>query len=357
MLICLCLFAALDRHRATALQTTLREFALEKGEIDKTDALRDWLARLQTATSARWDDAEAHALVADVWLRLYQLRLIDSLRQVNPWIPPEDANRRTSFSQQLFTLRSLQQREGEAAVTEFLRAGGASDYLRAAKFHAQSARNACPRLSRSHLLLAHVAAASGQPEAMKHHLQRATKLAPGEARLAFESGELLWSGGDATAAAHQWGRSIRLSEGFAAQVVAVPGVDFVSLFDEFYRGDLGLILHLAHALQRAGQEKQALEIAELTMGRLPPAGHLTADEAFSASQLTVMQGHGERAMELLKMAVEARPDEVNWRWMLAKWLLDDGDFEAAELQLTECVRRRPDDKRLIEALNQVQKTK
>ena len=38
MLICLCLFAALDRHRATALQTTLREFALEKGEIDKTES-------------------------------------------------------------------------------------------------------------------------------------------------------------------------------------------------------------------------------------------------------------------------------------------------------------------------------
>ena len=295
-----------------------------------------------------WDDVEAHVLVADVWLRLYQLRLIDSLRQANPWIPPEDANRRTSFSQQLFTLRSLQQREGEAAVTEFLRAGGASDYLRAAKFHAQSARNACPRLSRSHLLLAQVAAASGQPEAMKHHLQRATQLAPGDARLAFESGELLWSGGDATAAAHQWGRSIRLAEGFAAQVVAVPGVDFVSLFDEFYRGDLGLILRLAKALKRAGQEKQALEIAELAMARLPPAGHLTADEAFSASQLAVMQGHGERAMELLKMAVETRPDEVDWRWMLANWLLDSGDLEGAELQLTECVRRQPTDKRLIE---------
>jgi hypothetical protein len=294
------------------------------------------IEQLSAATEGREDDAEAHYYLARLWIFLYRLRALERLHADSP--PGVDRASLWEITSPIVLHRQLCQfaQNGRQADLDSLRSFPVvRDCLRPALRHLVLARRACPLLPDVHLLIAELCGLVADPASDQVPLETARRLAPSDPELLFQAGLLAFQAGRTGQAYDTWRESLLLSSTRLQAILTIvdkqmptPGV-----IEKLLPPSPRLLIQLAqgpyHAQERAGVRRLLTERAE------------TLIEQVDVSKADKYALHGavfalrERFPEAIALGI--RPQEIGWRYELARALQQAGRIEEAFLEARWCV--------------------
>ena len=299
------------------------------------------IEQLSAATEGREDDAEAHYYLARLWIFLYRLRAFEHLLADSPH--GVDRTSLWEITSPIILHRQLCQfaQNGRQADLDSLRSFPVvRDCLRPALRHLVLARRACPLLPDVHLLIAELCGLVADPASDQVPLETARRLAPSDAELLFQAGLLAFQAGRTGQAYDIWRESLALSSTrlqailtIADKQMPIPGV-----IEKLLPPSPRLLIELAqgpyHAQQRAGVRRLLTERADALIEQV----HVSqADKYALHGAVFALRERYPEAIANYKLALGIRPQEIGWRYELARALQQAGRIEEAFLEARWCV--------------------
>jgi hypothetical protein len=373
------LFGSLEMNRAARIEQTVRASQLTKlTEAANPDRIAAASAPLRNALPQRWDDAEAHQHLAQLFLLEYQARTYQNLleqrraaerqkaeqtaetsadqnadadaattanggemetatsasAESEPEPEPRDDElwSRSSLFHLHATIDQLDERQETDRVAA-LRAGTMVDeYLRPAARHLLMARASAPTMPQVHYLLAELSAVIPELDDERVHLDRAQQLSPGNATLWYWSGMLHLAAGRADDACATFRRSLELSPLHVDDIMtAAQGKLTVrQILEQTLPPQADMLLHVARKFfsgdERTRYRMVFLQRAEDALDRtdLPP------DElAYTTATILNLSGRGREAMTFYEDAISRRSNETRWRYEYALMLVELEEYDKA----------------------------
>jgi tetratricopeptide (TPR) repeat protein len=212
------------------------------------------------------------------------------------------------------------------------------DMQRAAR-HLLQAREHCPLLPATHLLLAELSPFIPWLGDEEGHLMRMRNLISTDDRLLMESGFVEFQSGRVDNALADWKRVAEHSpQQFLPQILeyAVQSPELTSEIEKLLPDDPASLVELAKS-RFAGREGTATRERLLARARqLLTTAEATPERHYLEGMILSLEGNSPPAIEQLKKAVELRPEQIGWRYELALVLQRSEKLEAAHEQARLC---------------------
>jgi len=237
-------------------------------------------------------------------------------------------------------------------------------HLRRAAAAALRAARLSPWSGEAYLYLAEVAFVHDpNPQIRSDFLEQASLVRPHDGAVLFARGVEFFQQGRVQEAVALWQQVYHshasLRERLTMHLVGqIPVEVFVQLFAPDAR-DLWVWLETC---RRQGRSSDAREAAVWYIGQVQsqqqrPGQTLTAESWYNLADAYLLLGDKERSVEALAAAVDARPDALAWRTLLAQRLADQGRWQEAIDHVRYCLQRRPYDEQLQQQLAQWERQK
>lgn len=368
------LFGSLEMNRAARIEQAMRQSRLvplaESASPDKVAAAS---APLRNTLPQRWDDAEAHLHLAQLFLLGYQSQTYETLlkqrkaaerqsaaeaeaaaasgdaegeagsdasasasasavEDAEPEPRDEELWSRASLFHLHTTIDQLQQNDKLDEIARLRSGSLVEEYLRPASRHLIMARQFAPTMPQTHYLLAELSEVIPELDDERIHLARAQLLSPGNATIWYWSGMLHLSAGRADDACAAFLRSLEQSPLHLDEImVAAQGKLTVrQLLDQTLPPQADMLLHVARKFF-AGEERTRfrmafLQRAEEALDRteLPPA-----ELAYTNATILNLSGRGSEAMPFYENAILRRSNEYRWRYEYAQMLYELEEYDKA----------------------------
>ena len=353
-----------NRLAATCAEPSWRRYLFldrtlaEVEEAARPKILNSMAEELSAVLKWQPHHARAHQRLAAVHLRLF-----------------DNAQR---LAEVPFALRQIREAAGRsladpatspAAVEDWLRRilGPRRQYLDAALHHAHRAVALCPLQGESYVYLAELAFLEGPDSPGKTaYVAQALKVRPFDGTILFEAGveAMLW--GNLEEAFTHWRKTVRISPATRERVFmlllagGVPAVDIIEALQ--LRSNLpalGVLTQLYRNPKRPdelplvlGCVAQASEDRARTL-KGEDAAKCWLDAAMAHREL----GDFPRRFGCLQNALHCQSINFTARYELGMCLNELGELGQAEIHLTWCLRRRPDNESLRKLLESIAKNR
>jgi tetratricopeptide (TPR) repeat protein len=224
--------------------------------------------------------------------------------------------------------------------------------------HLLRARDLCPLIPETHLLLAANARRLAGAEAPGRYLERVRALAPTDPTLWYLCGRQELIDGQPDRAWSDWRRSLELSDRHLGDVLgtALKRLGPRGLLEQVLPDDPALLVRVGQQLDpdpgpAAGRrpfQERALDL----LGRQPGAGD--PDRLHLKASLQRALGRPAEALESYRAALARRPQEPAWWLEMGELLREQGRLQEARRALLEVVAQQPGDRRARELLESVE---
>ena len=343
---------------AAASRTVRRELPrLNSATSMPESSLAVAIQRLQAVVARQPDDAEAHRVLAELWIYRYRLQVLEVLSsQTRAGGNSAD----WSLTDPVVLYLRIQDwtRAGDSERVDALRnIPQVRDNLVPALRHLSAAQMACPLMPEIDLQLAMLAFVRNPREpAGKAHLRRAVLVSPGDPDLLIRCGTLAQAAGLSGFSHACWHRSLELAPDRLHKIrhlwmnqmtldqelqSILPDSPelLLSLASGSYAGDEHLAIR--HALVLRAQ--QLLEVN---------SGQLTESERLHAlARCSVLRDDPTAAVDYYRQLLVREPLHIEWRLELVGLLHQQGKYRAALDQAELCQAMAPDQATIRERVN------
>jgi tetratricopeptide (TPR) repeat protein len=330
-------------------------------ELDRpapAEAIRGQIEGAGAALARRWDDAEGHRHLAELWIRLYRARATETLRQQFPaansaqhWqaTAPASLHRITSQWLQASNRVSWNALRAEPSVVEC---------LPAAREHLLLSQRACPLLAEVHLRLAELTPVlENTPDADAAHVRRAAMVLPTNPTCRLRGGQLDLASGRIQEACHHWRQSLEWSDQHEREILdqARTLLTTAELVEQVLPARPQSLVRIAR--QRFADGNSPFQLAALLnrAERLLDEPELSeAERSYLRAEIHALRGETADALADYGRAIELNPNEILWRYHYALALVEAGQLEEALVQARWCARRDPlrnDYRQLLERIH------
>jgi O-antigen ligase len=220
-------------------------------------------------------------------------------------------------------------------------------HLEPALSHLLQARDSCPVLAEAQLQLAVNAEQLRQAEPRRAYLERAKLLTPDDPEQWYLCGIQELFDGETEQAWVSWRRSLELSDRFMADILTgvgrtpdVPGA-LSHVLPERPESWLAAAAQLYPAPEASADRRPLLEKA-LALLEQPP-GPQTAADLHTLATTHAALGQAEPAKAAFRLALEKEPQQLGWRYELARLLCEQRRFSEARTELLTILAAQPAD--------------
>jgi tetratricopeptide (TPR) repeat protein len=310
--------------------------------------LRAAIDRLQPIAARRLDDYRVQTRMAKLWTHLYRVTVLPGLRREAP--PDVDLGTLWEQTSPLALHQQIHEavRRGDAASVATLR-GDASvrEFLWPALRHQILARDALPVRAIAHLRLAPLSVLVSEPPGDLVHAQRARRCDPSHPEMLFQIGQLLLQAGQIDQACSTWRDALQLDWEYRDEILAFaePRLPKSTLVSTLFPESPALLIQLLETRYAASGEAQEMRdaILERTTAAIEQLDLPDAERYYWRGRVAAIRQDRLAAIRDYVFAIELRPDEVQWRYELARLLLEHGFLEEARKQAGLCARQKPAD--------------
>ncbi len=336
----------MDVRRLAAIETVHRA-SRRQVNVDHQPAgeIQDDIQRLTEATRDRWDDAEAHLRLAELWTQQFRIEMFGRLRlEADPRAADEALWQLTALS----VLHDRAQPGLGTKLAEHLDElrtdPSIASNLYPATRHLLLARQACPLMAKAHLGLAELAFLTNSPASEATSIRRACRLAPSDARLQYHAGVLDWNARRTSQAAEAWRRSWQITSEFEDEILRqlAKADNADALFEKLLPDRPEVLVGLAETYAKHGEhpQRQAL-LRKKADEALAKVERPTPETYQLRGKLAWLMENDETAVEQYRRALLYEPTNLRWRYELAQILHETGDLEEAYREAKWCLDRQP----------------
>ena len=322
----------------------------EHGKLTPNEELLDHLRSV-----IKWmpEDSRAHAALARLSLKRFEA-IQQSPEAVNP-LPVHQI--RDAAMQSKFKSREQLDRWLVRGVGEHCH------YLDEALRHTRQALAGCPLHGETYLFLAELCfLENALAETKFAYIDQAIRVAPYNGAALIVAGREARLAGDEAQATELWQRAFECSpyeRGILISTAATAGVTPAQFLQTYQPGwpEIGDV-YKAYAKILTPEQSRPLRdnylaVAEAT---IPKLNRTNAAAAYFEMYLVFLEtGPESRALECVERAVEANPNQLQYRVSLAIELRKAGDYAEAEQQLKWCLARDPENREMKQSLAEVVK--
>ena len=346
LLLAACALGSIELHRAAGVEQALDAVRWEQIQEHRTDApLRLWQDLVGEAVHRRWDDADAHRTLAELWMQRYRLATYERLLRQQIDATAEELWDRASLEQLYQAVRDLE-RAGDFSAAERLRQHpDVLAFLSPAWYHTRCARDACPWYPHTHYILAELSSVVGDERDDALHLSRARSLAPGDATLLYSCGILELSSGRIDQACDSWRQSLLLSTLHEADIIqrARAELELAVVIQSVLPQSPAAMLRIA--TQYWGGEPAAQDLIAEAMLRLLDRTATDPESRYLRGTALSIMGRVDEALVELQSAIAGRPTEFEWRFEYARLLHQQGELDEALGQARQCALAKPESRK------------
>ena len=348
-----CAVGSVELYRAADVEQALDVAGLEQIRDEHDDGqLCNWINQINRAVRRRWDDADAHRALAELWIQRYRVATYRRLEQQAGDLEDEEIWDRASLWQLHGSVREAERRGETSTVEQFRQHPDVQAYLKPAWEHAQLARDSCPWFPHTHYMLAELCSVVGNEPDDDVHLARALRLAPSDTTLLYWCGNLELASGRVEQACANWQQSLVLSSQHETEIMnrARNTMDFETVINTVIPQSPAAMFRFAHHHWPTDIAVQQ-SIATIVLQRLEEGDSTEPETHYLRGWALDMLGRSEEALVELRMAVTSQPAKVQWRFDFARLLHQQDRLDEAIEQLKQCVLAEPDSREYREFLN------
>jgi tetratricopeptide (TPR) repeat protein len=209
------------------------------------------------------------------------------------------------------------------------------DYLRV--------RDENPLYARPHLRLAGNRGRLTRPDSAANYLERACLLAPADAAVWYLAGLEQITEGDAGRGWAAWRRSLECSHAYLTAIVprALQRLGAAGLVENVLPSNPPTLIEagrLPELAERPADRRVILARALDSLGRFPPE---SPEARYQRAWLLRETGRVEEAVAAYRLALDASPDQAEWRYEFAELLYRRGDPAGAGRELRRVLELSP----------------
>jgi O-antigen ligase/tetratricopeptide (TPR) repeat protein len=363
LLVALLAWGGMETHAAAVVETAMQHTeSLKLGTPASPPQIERGIDELTRAVAGRPDDAEAQQQLAELWLAHYQAEMTEALRKE---LPSAGATRWAELASS-FTFHErahqLQQHGWAEQLATLCHAPVVQRSLPQAAACAWAAARACPLLVDAHLVLARLAALSGDAQQDRPCLARARRVQPSAPEVLFRCGLLEFQAGRIEQAARDWRGALQLSTRRLEEVLgrAETRLSLPYLVENVLPDRPALLVALARTRYAGPRQAYARQLLTQRSARLLEQLSLADDERhYLRGAVRLLEGRRQEAVAEYEQAVALRPRESAWRYELAVLLKEQGALVQAHDHACGCVATDPRNgvyRRLLEQINHARLT-
>ena len=223
--------------------------------------------------------------------------------------------------------------------------------------HCHRALLACPLQGDGYVYLADLSFLESPSAATKDaYIDQAARVRPHSGVVAFAVGQERALVGDLEGALRHWREAFHQDPKIQSLIieqfsVSIPG----KLFLKHFQPEIDALHILQRNYQRNGRTADAQEVARQLVGKLVAQAEtvdrdVAATSWFEAQAVYAFLQDTPNALKCAWRAVELEADNFAYRSALGTLLLRNQEYAAAARELQWCLRRKPDDPKLVEKL-------
>ena len=247
--------------------------------------------------------------------------------------------------------------------------GRHSRYLDLALQHTHRALALCPLLGEAYLNLGDLCfLENGDRSTQKAYLAQALLVRPFDGTVLFHAGKEAWLAGDYERWLDYWRRAFRSGGFYQRKMIdwlvgrTYPGniQQEIQFFLDVFQPDLAALAHLDYRYREIAWGEETVALRRAYADALEAEAQSSDDERaaelwLKAARLhTEMADHG-RAIAAAQRAKRYEPNNFHAHWVLAHAFMEEQQYAKAEAEISWCLRREPDDRRLNAMRRQVVK--
>lgn len=343
---------------AAASRTVRRELPrLNSATSMSESSLAVAIQRLQAVVARQPDDAEAHRVLAELWIYRYRLQALEVLAaQTRASGAPADWNLTDPVVLYLRIHDWI--RSGDSERVDALRnIPQVRDNLVPAWSHLSAAQTGCPLMPEIDLQLAMLAFVRNPREPVgEAHLQRAVLVSPGDPDLLIRCGTLAQAAGLSEFSHACWHRSLELAPDRLHKIrhLWMNQITLDQELQSILPDSPELLLSLA-SVSYAGDEHRAIRHALVLRAQQlleVKSGQLTESERLHAlARCSVLRDDPTAAVDYYRQLLVREPLHIEWRLELVGLLHQQGKYQAALDQAELCQAMAPDQAAIRERVN------
>jgi len=338
-----CLFGGVELYRAAGVERALQKMQLVQIRDQRDDRqLVVWLNELNPAVTGRWDDADAHQTLAEIWIQRYRVATFNRISARPENMSDEELWDRASVWQLHGTISAAERQGDQATVDQLRNHPDVRELLQPAWNHARLGRDSCPWLPFLHYTLAELCQAVGDEPNEAMHLSRARRLAPSDATLAYWSGILQLGSGRAEEACESWRQSLHVSRQYESEIMrrAREAMSFETVLETVMPASPATMMELTRRYWPDDEAAQQL-MASTVLPQLDQLDGVDSESLYLRATALQILGRTDEALAALQRAVSRQPAQIEWRFEMAQLLYELGRLDEAHDQLGRCVRAAP----------------
>lgn len=273
--------------------------------------------RLTGAVRNRWDDANAHLRLAQLWIQLYRLHALKEFKRELPAQSEAQLWRLTDIAQLHARAADLASVKNSVELDRMRHEPLVARYLSQAWNHLLWARQACPWLAETHLDLAALCFLAGDPSADQGHLDHVLLLAGHDPEYLYAVG-LLDLNDDRTADAYRnFKASWTLSTYHDYDIISTLSrrLTLPQMLDLVVPASPEIMVKMARQIYVGSQNARERQLLMRRAEQLLSTLSMDRAEKFHArAGLEVLKNDLPQALADYQRATQLRPYDANWRY-------------------------------------------
>ena len=301
-------------------------------------------------------DVPTHLRAARLRLRRFQLQALAAFHESTDHEVAADAEERVSLQAMHAELMRHSETDREARRNDLLAQSIVGENLPAAADHLRSVRDHSIFLPSVHLQLGLLAPLVGEDDLP--HLRRASMLSRSDEDLNYGIGMLHYQASRYDAMLESWQRSLELSHDklVNALTLSLTCVDGPTVAKKLFSSDPHRLFETLERLPDVGSPEFRSAFVARVRAALESASDIKAPQRhYLLSQVAKRASDDAGAANHLREAVEARPNQLQWRFECAAALQKLGEYSEAGEHARWCVRLNPQKReyrRLLDEIDQ-----
>ena len=352
------LLGLFELRAAAVVENNERELRLMQiEELQSSEALRSHIERMRHSVQARPDDAESHLQLANLWIALYRAEAVAEMRATLPSaVTDEELWTLSSLNMLHYRAWQFLQSKDTAKWDQLRQQRLVCDYLQPAWDHLQKARQSCPLMAKTHLMLARLSPVFDAQSDVKTYTDRALRMSPGDPNNLFDVGLLELQAGRIDDGIASWRKCLTAAPGYWDEMVLVGTrvLGPINLYRQLLQGMPERIVELAKSRYLGADNRNIrLELLILAEEQLSEADLSAAQRAYLKATIHALREEWLLAIDAFQEAVRKEPHQVEWRYDFARSLLKARLFQQARVHARLCLRMQPRSRKYRAILDEI----